>query len=304
MCCCAVTVLDGVTHFFLFFLFCCFFFVFSPQWRGKSILGARCLEVVVSCYWDAKKADHLLSVTKVAGDMYQLSPLDVFQQLQSSLRLVVPGASVEGSSSCSSVRPAPVGPPALRRSGAGGAPMVPPSLKRSNPTTIVTNCTNSLQQIVNMLHGQQIDVHTEAARMFYDLVAAHPSPDSEQERLIAEIVVLLLDAAQELDEELQVVTHQCVVLALQTIAERGVSPSIFSPFVVSFLWKVILVDDVDAAKNYVTIAIRRKAVQTLATVLARSPALSTVAFPRETVARLRDVKLQQLCLQQLLPLCK
>lgn len=303
MCCCAVTVLDGVTHFFLFFLFCCFFFVFSPQWRGKSILGARCLEVLVSCYWDAKKADHLLSVTKVAGDMYQLSPLDVFQQLQSSLRLVVPGASVDSSSS-SSVRPAPVGPPALRRSGAGGAPMVPPSLKRSNATTIVSNCTNSLQQIVNMLHGQQIDVHTEAARMFYDLVAAHPSPDSEQERLIAEIVVLLLDAAQELDEELQVVTHQCVVLALQTIAERSASPSIFSPFVVSFLWKVILVDDVDAAKNYVTIAIRRKAVQTLATVLARSPALSTVAFPRETVARLRDVKLQQLCLQQLLPLCK
>lgn len=272
-----------------------------PQWRGKSILGARCLEVLVSCYWDAKKADHLLAVTKVAGDMYQLSPMDVFQQLQSCLRLVVPGAvASEGSA-----RAAPVGPPALRRNA--GAPMVPPMLKRNNqsaPSSAASNCTNSLQQIVNMLRGQQIDVHTEAARMFYDLIAAHPSPDSEQQRIIAEIVVLLLDAAQDLDEELQVVSHQCVVLALQTLGERGIAETIFTPFVVSFLWKVILLDHVDATRDYLTIAIRRNAVQTMANLLARSPASSSIAFPRETVARLRDVKLQQLCLQQLLPLCK
>lgn len=258
------------------------------------------MEVLVSCYWDAKKADHLLAVTKVAGDMYQLCPMDVFQQLQSCLRLVVPGASSVAGSSSSRLA-APAGPPALRRSGAG-APMVPPSLKRSNPSAQSSNCTNSLQQIVTMLQGQQIDVHTEAARMFYDLMVALPSTDSEQERLIAEIVVLLLESAQELDEELQVVSHQCVVLALQTMSERSVSATIFTPFVVSFLWKVILVDGIDVTKDYLTIAIRRTAVHTMAHILASAP--SSIAFPRDAVAQLRDVKLQQLCVQQLLPLCK
>jgi len=33
-------------------------------------------------------------------------------------------------------------------------------------------------------------------------------------------------------------------------------------------------------------------------------ASSSMAFPRDAVAQLRDVKLQQLCMQQLLPLCK
>jgi len=223
------------------------------MWRGKTICGARSLEVAVRCFWDKKQRDHLVTIHKISGDALHMSPNSLLQKVKKFLQLTT----------SESLRP-------LKMMGPPPAPIARQAQLRSASQGLV----QSLQQVSTMLRSPMIDMHGEAACIFYEAIAnrnlSNLTADFAEEnvqKLVVEIMQELI-RGQPQDDNLDTVflQHQCVLAVIQLLVQQQAADFLFqSSFsLCSSLLRLCLVTHAMAIeKAYLTMAMRRMVVNIL-----------------------------------------
>lgn len=243
------------------------------MWRGKTIVGARFLEVAVRCFWDKKQQDHLLTIHKLAGDLcrqQQCGPSAILQYLKVSLQL------------CKANEQFPA-KPSLMRSLPHSTPSFTPNSQQDSSESNYFTCLKTIQ---DMLQSPFLDMHLEAARMFYETVDFHQDTvvGVPCERLACEIMRSLLslptvtdsgDLRDTSDGETLLVKQQCGVLAFQLLLSHRLKQVKENCPVLSWareegcslLWQLICDNTYTDAFLYANIATRREAAMLVSQIL-------------------------------------